>query len=430
MSKADRNLANDRQVPEADPGRIARFLRELGEIGRDPLGGWSRLAFSPEEREAHKLFLGWATELGMKVHTDSIGNTFAELQGESSGTVLLVGSHLDTAPPGRNFDGSPGVAVALEVACLLSESGGLRLPYRAVAFSGEEGARFGAPCIGSRVATGAFTTDTLRELSDSKGRTVVECASEVELNPARAAEAVWASGSVAAFLELHIEQGRVLESRGLPVGIVDAIAGSTRLRLTFRGHADHSGATPMLLRNDALAGASEFVVEVEQRAAALRTTVATVGQMEVKPGAFTTVPGLVQLSLDVRDIDSENQRDVADDLLDRAMRISARRGLEVSATLVSDQSPVVLHQPVRERLAHASQKAGVPFRVLPSGASHDAAHVAKVAPTGMVFVPSRNGISHSPEEWSDAEDIAKATTVMVMALQSLDRQFRRAEESA
>jgi hydantoinase/carbamoylase family amidase len=429
LSSADQNLANDHQALEADPGRIARFLRELGEIGRDPLGGWSRLAFSPEEREAHELFRRWATELGMKVHTDSIGNTFAELEGESSGPVILVGSHLDTVPQGGNFDGAAGVAIALEIAHLLSKSGGLRLPYRAVVFSCEEGARFGAPCIGSRVATGAFTTDTLRELSDSEGRTVVECASEVGLNPVGVAEAVWPPGSVAAFLELHIEQGRVLESRGLPVGIVDAIAGSTRLRLTFRGHADHSGATPMLLRNDALAGASEFVVEVEQRAAALRTTVATVGQMEVRPGAFTTVPGLVRLSLDVRDIDSENQRDLADDLLDRAMRIAARRGLELSATLVSDQSPVVLHQPVRERLAHAAQRAGVPFRVLPSGASHDAAHVAKVAPAGMVFIPSREGISHSPEEWSDAEDIAKAATVMIMALQSLDRHYGGAEES-
>lgn len=424
MSNADQDL-----VPEADPSRIARYLRELGEIGRDPLGGWSRLAFGPEEREAHQLFRRWTTELGMKVHTDPIGNTFAELDGESPGPVLLVGSHLDTVPQGGNFDGAAGVVAALEAAHMVSESGGLRLPYRAVAFSGEEGARFGAPCIGSRVATGAFTADTLHELSDSEGRTVAECASKIGLNPYGVAEAVWPPGSVAAFLELHIEQGRVLESRRLPVGIVDAIAGSTRLRLAFHGHADHSGATPMPLRNDALAGASEFVVEVEQRAAALRTTVATVGQMDVTPGSFTTVPGLVQLSLDVRDIDSENQRALADDLLDRAMRIAARRGLEVSATLVSDQSPVVLHKPVRERLAHAAQKAAVPFCVLPSGASHDAAHVAKVAPTGMVFVPSSKGISHSPEEWSDAENIAKAVTIMVMALQSLDRQHGGAEES-
>lgn len=406
---------------KADPRRIARFLRELGEIGRDPRGGWTRLAFSPEEREAHDLFERWATELNLSLFTDPIGNTFAELGGEEAGPALLAGSHLDSVPQGGNFDGGAGVATALEVARLLFEAGGLRHPFRAVVFSAEEGPRFGAPCIGSRVATGVFTADTLRELVDGQGRSAADCASEVGLKPARAADAVWAPESVAAFLELHIEQGRVLESRGLSVGIVDAIAGSTRLELTFHGRPDHSGATPMTLRNDALVGASEFVVEVERRAAALRTTVATVGRMEVEPGSFTTVPGLARISLDVRDVDSERQRELTEDLLHRAGRLGARRGLEVSAVLVSDQSPVVLHKPIRERLAIAAHECSVTFRVLPSGASHDAAHVAQVAPTGMIFVPSWEGISHSPDEFSDVEDIARAADVMATALRSLDQ---------
>jgi hydantoinase/carbamoylase family amidase len=175
----------------------------------------------------------------------------------------------------------------------------------------------------------------------------------------------------------------------------------------------------MSLRADALVGASEFVVEVERRAAALRTTVATVGDIEVSPGSFTTVPGMVRLSLDVRDIDSERQRELAEELLDGAVRIAARRGLELSPVLVSDQSPVVLHKPIRERLARAAQSEGIPFCVLPSGASHDAAHIARVAPAGMVFVPSRAGISHSPEEWSDVEDIARAAEVIAAALHSV-----------
>lgn len=421
-------VASDQASSEADPRRIARFLREVGEIGQDPLGGWTRLAFSPEERAAHELFGRWAADLGLKVHTDPVGNTFAELEGRKPGPCLMVGSHLDTVPQGGNFDGVAGVAVALEVARMLSESGGLEHPYQAVVLSSEEGPRFGAPCIGSRVATGAFTENTLRELVDRDGRSVSERASELGLSPEKVAEAVWKPGSVAAFLEVHIEQGRVLESRGRTVGVVDAIAGSTRLELTFRGRADHSGATPMPLRSDALTGASEFVVEVERRAAALRTTVATVGQMEVHPGSFTTVPGTVRLSLDVRDIDSEFQRELAEDLLDRAMRIASRRGLEVSATLVSDQSPVVLHKPIREHLAQAAQRMEVSFCVLSSGASHDTAHVAKVAPAGMIFVPSREGISHSPEEWSSVDNIAAAAGVVAEALRSLDRQEKRNSE--
>ncbi|MDX6379420.1 MAG: beta-ureidopropionase / N-carbamoyl-L-amino-acid hydrolase [Rubrobacteraceae bacterium] len=409
-------------LPKADPRRVARFLREVGEIGADPRGGWTRLAFGREERAAHAIFERWAADLGLKLSTDAIGNTFAELTGNATGPALLVGSHLDTVPRGGNFDGTAGVAVALEVARLLIEFGGLNRPYRAVVFSGEEGARFGAPCIGSRVATGAFTTETLNTLTDREGRSAAECAAEVGLRPVDTAEAVWSQGSVAAFLELHIEQGRVLETRGRTLGVVDAIAGSTRVEMTFSGNADHSGATPMLLRHDALTGASELVIEAERRAASYRTAVATVGDLTVEPGSFTTVPGLAQLSLDVRDVDSERQRELAEELLDAASRIAARRGLDLSAVLVSDQSPVVLHKPVREQLARAAHERDVPFCVLPSGATHDTAHVAKVAPAGMVFVPSRQGVSHAPEEWSSVEDIARGAEVIAAALKALDEQ--------
>jgi hydantoinase/carbamoylase family amidase len=409
-------------LPKADPRRIARFLREVGEVGADPRGGWSRPAFGPEEREAHAVFERWATDLGLTTSTDAIGNTFGELAGEASGPALLVGSHLDTVPQGGNFDGVAGVAAALEVARLLVESGGLSRPYRAVVFSGEEGARFGAPCIGSRVATGDFTTDTLRTLTDRGGCSVLERAAEVGLRPTNAAEAVWSQSSVSAFLELHIEQGRVLETRGRTLGVVDAIAGSTRIELAFSGNTDHSGATPMLLRHDALVGASELVVEAERRASSHRTAVATVGDLDVEPGSFTTVPGSARLSLDVRDVDSERQRELAEELLDAATRIAARRGLELSAVLISDQSPVVLHKPVREQLAHAAHERKVPFCVLPSGATHDTAHVAKAAPAGMIFVPSRQGVSHAPDEWSSVEDIARGVEVMASAIRALGEQ--------
>jgi allantoate deiminase len=412
-----------KDMPEADPRRIARFLREVGEVGRDPRGGWSRLAFSQEERQAHALFERWAADLGLSTRTDAIGNTFAEHAGnDDSRPALMSGSHLDTVPQGGGFDGSAGVAAALEVARLLSEAGGTSRPYRAVVFSGEEGARFGAPCIGSRIATGDFTSATLRELSDREGHSAAESAEELGLRPSDVAEAVWSRVSVEAFMELHIEQGRVLESRGVPLGVVDAIAGSTRAELSFSGHTDHSGATPMPLRSDALVGASEFVVEVERRAAAYPTTVATVGRLEVEPGSFTSVPGLARLALDVRDVDSERQRELLEELLDQATRIAARRSLELSAVLVSDQSPVVLHKPVRERLAKAALERGVPLRVLPSGATHDAAHVARVTPTGLLFVPSRGGLSHTPEEWSRVEDIAHGAEVIAAALVGLDEE--------
>ena len=409
-------------IPRAEAHRVERFLADLGDIGRDPRGGWSRLAFSAPEREAHSLFARTMAELGLAVRTDAIGNTIAELPGREPGPALVTGSHLDTVPQGGNFDGAAGVAAAVEVAHLLAETSGLRRPFQAVAFAAEEGARFGAPCIGSRVATGAFTAETLRGLLDTGGRSVTECAKEVGLRPDDVAAGVWQPGSIAAFLELHIEQGRVLEERGRPLGIVHSIGGSTRVELTFSGRADHSGATPMWLRQDALAGAGEFVVEVERRAALHPTTVATVGRLEVMPGSLTTVPGTVVLGLDVRDVDSERQRELTESLLDEAARIAARRQLQLGAELLSDQSPVVLHKTVQDQLAFAAGRLGIRFAVLASGASHDAAHIVKLAPTGMVFVPSREGVSHAPDEWSDPEDIARGAEVVGHAMKALDEQ--------
>jgi allantoate deiminase len=404
---------------KADPRRIARFLRQVGEIGIDARGGWSRLAFSREERAAHEIFSAWASELGLTLRVDPIGNSTARLPGDAGRSMFFCGSHLDTVPRGGNFDGAAGVAASLEVARLLSDYP-LKRSFSAVVFSAEEGARFGAPCIGSRVATGQFTSDTLVRLFDYEGRSAATCAAEIGLHPEQASLALWPPNSVAAFLELHIEQGRVLETRKRPIGIVDAIAGSTRLELKFSGHSDHSGATPMTLRKDALIGASEFVIEVERQARLHRTSVATVGRLEVDPGSLTTVPGQARLYLDVRDVDSERQRELAENLLDAAMRIANRRGLEFSAALISDQSPVILHQAVRERLAKAAEERNLGFCILPSGAGHDAAHLAAIAPTGMIFVPSRNGISHAPQEWSSAESIARGAETMAAALLKLD----------
>jgi hydantoinase/carbamoylase family amidase len=409
-------------IPRADPRRIARFLDDVAAVGADPRGGWTRLAFSPEERKAHAVFADAAATLGLDVRVDAIGNSYADLPGHNDAAALVAGSHLDTVPRGGNFDGTAGVAAALEVARILAESGRVERAFRAVAFSAEEGARFGAPCIGSRIATGAFTADTLHTLVDAEGRSVADCARDVGLRPDDAAEAVWRDGAAAAYVELHIEQGAVLESRRRALGLVDTIGGSTRVELVLAGRADHSGTTPMSLRRDALTAASELVLEVERRATLHPTTVATVGRLQVDPGFLTAVPGLVELTLDVRDVDSDRQRDLAEDVLDAAARIAARRGLDVSAALISDLSPVVLHRTVRERLAEAAAALGVSFAVLRSGATHDAAHVARRIPAGMVLVPSRDGISHAPDEWSSVEDIARGVDVMAAALtRFLDR---------
>lgn len=396
-----------------------RFMAEIAEIGRDEQG-WSRLGFSASEREAHAVFARWMRELGLTISTDPVGNTYAELPGAVGGGAVVTGSHLDSVPRGGTFDGAAGVAAAVEaISRLVENSTELRRPVRVVAFSCEEGARFGVPCVGSRCVVGAFGTRDLHSFKDEAGLSAFDCATAQGLDPQRVADAVWRPGDVAAFLELHIEQGRVLEERGLSIGVVHSIAGSTRVQLTFRGRADHSGATPMWLRSDALAAAAEFVLEVERRASERSTSVGTVGRFQIDPGSLTTIPGEVVLGLDVRDLDSDEQRELVEKLLDAASSIARRREIEVEAELLSDQSPVLLHNVVQECLSAAAVAEGEPFLSMPSGASHDAAHIAALVPTGMLFVPSRSGLSHSPDEWTESSDISKGAAVLARALEDL-----------
>lgn len=404
----------------ADAGRIDAFLSELADIGRDAHRGWSRMAFSQAERDAHQLFKRWLADYGLQAQTDAVGNTVATLPGGEDAAALVTGSHLDTVYQGGNYDGAVGIAAAVELARLFADDGGLRRPLRVVAFAGEEGARFGTPCIGSRLMTGVFGADDLRAMVDRDGVTAYDAAESVGLQPGDARAARCDFADVSCFVEVHIEQGRVLEARQRQIGIVHSIGGSTRVELAFDGRADHSGATPMWLRRDALVAASEFVLGVDRRARMHATTVATVGRLDVEPNSLTTVPGRVVLGLDVRDIDSERQRDLAEALLDDAVRIAAGRDITVTARRLSDQSPVALHGTVQSVLAGSASRLHLPFITLASGASHDAAHLAAHVPTGMVFVPCREGISHAPVERADPAHIAQAVDLLADAFRAID----------
>jgi allantoate deiminase len=393
--------------------RIGAFIDAVAEIGPDRGGGWTRLAFSAEERAAHDLFAEHTADLGLELDVDAVGNSFA-WSGDAD-DLVLIGSHLDSVPQGGRFDGVAGVAVALEVVRLLRDRCGVAVGGGIAAFAAEEGARFGMPCIGSRVAVGALRGRDLADVVDREGTSAAQCARAVGLDPGAAAP--WlADHSPRAFFEVHIEQGIVLERRARPLGLVDAIAGSTRLLVRFEGRADHSGATPMMLRRDALVAAAELVVEADRSARKHPTSVATVGRLDVHPGSITTVPGVAELALEVRDIDSERQRELAELLLDDAIRIARRHDLELTASLLSDQSPALLHGSLRRRVADAAAAIGAPFAVLSSGAMHDAAFVAQVAPTAMLFVPSEDGVSHTPAETSAVEHLALAAEVLATTI--------------
>jgi hydantoinase/carbamoylase family amidase len=397
----------------ANAERIGAFIDAIAAIGPDRGGGWTRLAFSAEERAAHAVFAEHTAKLGLELEVDAVGNSFA-WSGDAD-DLTLIGSHLDSVPQGGRFDGVAGVAVALEVITLLRDRCGVTAGGGVVAFAAEEGARFGIPCIGSRVAVGALPGRELADVTDREGISAAQCAGAVGLDPGVAVP--WlVDHRPRAFFEVHIEQGIVLERRGRPLGLVDAIAGSTRLLLRFEGRADHSGATPMMLRRDALVAAAELVVEADRAARKHPTSVATVGWLDLHPGSITTVPGVAELALDVRDIDSERQRELAELLLDDAIRIARRHDLELTASLLSDESPALLHSSLRRRVADAVAAVGAPFAVLSSGAMHDAAFVAQVAPTALLFVPSQEGVSHAPAESSAIEHLALAAEVVATTI--------------
>jgi allantoate deiminase len=394
---------------------VARRLSELAMIGGDPAGGWSRTGFTAPEREAHGLFRRWVEELGLQGSEDAIGNSYGQL-GEG-GPVLMAGSHLDTVPRGGNFDGAAGVIAAVEAAAIL-RAAGLRHPLLLVCFACEEGARFTVPCIGSRVATGGLDERRLQQMRDADGISAFDAARDIGLRPDRIEP--WPQGHVACYLELHIEQGRILVGSGRHIGVVDTIAGSTRMEVTIKGRSDHSGTTPMSLRQDALVGAAEVIIAAEQAAKRSRTAVATVGRLRLVPNTVTTIPGEARFSVDVRDIDPMRQREVAESILKQVGQVSIHRGLNVSAELIHDQSPFVLPFWVRSEIAGAARASGIPYRVMASGAGHDAGYVSQVAPAGMIFVPSREGLSHAPDEWTDVDDIALGAVLLARSLSRID----------
>lgn len=422
----------DQGALRGDPARISRLIDEIAAIS-DTSGedGITRIAYTPLERRAHDLFTEKMTALGLTVRTDVVGNTIAERAGTAPGRAIGTGSHLDSVPNGGRFDGIVGVVGAIEVATLLVEQDiAHRHSLRFVVFACEEGARFGQACVGSKAAGGLWSTEQLRRMTDADGVSIATAMESVGFAPDRVAEARWERDDWAAFVELHVEQGQVLEDQQLPIGLVDLISGSTRFELIIHGRASHTGSTPMHLRADALTAAAEVILLAEQIAndPRHRGTRCTVGKVQVRPGSITTIPGEVVLTVDVRDVDSGRQRDTADEIVRRARSLCEARGVELEPRLLSDASPVVLPAWLRGISSAVCKAADLPYRVMFSGASHDSQMVSHQVPAGMIFVPSRDGLSHVPQEWTSSEEIALGVQVLTGTLLRLDEELERRGE--
>jgi len=359
--------------------------------------------------DVHAQLRAWMERAGMRVTIDAAGNLRGFYTGEST-TPLLIGSHLDTVPHAGAFDGVLGVVMGIAlVECLKKRP--LRFPIEVVGFSEEEGVRFGVPFIGSRALAGSLGPEAL-EARDAEGTSIAGAIRAFGLH-ASEIPAARVSG-VLGYLEFHIEQGPVLESLGLPLAVVEKVAGQSRLDFVFEGQANHAGTTPMPFRRDALAGAAEWVISVESSAAESATSagfVATVGQLDVAPGASNVIPGSVRATLDVRHADDTVRHHAVAQLTDRAKAIAARRGLRVFVHTQLDHAAVAMDWQLTEKLEHSLAATGLRRHRMPSGAGHDAMILAPLMPAAMLFLRSPGGISHHPNETVLLEDVAAALAV-------------------
>lgn len=396
--------------------RLLADLDAFAAIGGDGRGGVTRLAFTEADQEARRLLQEKLNAAGLAVRVDAIGNVFGRRACRDNVLPpVLLGSHLDSVPNGGRFDGPLGVLAALEVVRMLNDARTeTRRPLEVACFVGEESSRFGSGTLGSKAVVGRLTPEALETLRDGEGRTLAEVLRGCGLSPERLTEVRRPPGAYHAYLELHLEQGAVLEHAGIPVGLVTGIAAPTRFRVTYTGRADHSGATPMGLRRDALVAAAELVLAVRRIVLAhgSPTSVGTVGVLTVQPGAMNVIPGQASLGIDLRDIDAEAKRRIAKKVQAAVRRIGRKWKLDVSIETLTDESPVPLPERIRQVSRAACQARGIPFLELPSGAGHDAMYLAEIAETGMIFVRCREGISHNPAEFVDPQDAAAGTAVL------------------
>lgn len=398
-----------------DPARLRADIETLATFGATAEGGVGRPSFSTADRDARRWLAGRCREAGLTPREDAAGNLFArwEPPGTAGAPAVWVGSHLDSVPNGGPLDGALGVVTGLEVLrTLVAEGAALRRPVELVAFADEEGAYLGF--LGSRAAIEGLTPADLAPHRGRDGDRLVDAMAAAGYPPERIAEAQVDPADVHAYVELHIEQGAVLEGLGARIGVVTDIVGVGRAAVMFTGRADHAGTTPMDLRRDALRGAAGLLTELTALPAALGAPAAviTCGRVSVAPGADNIVPAEVTLHLDIRDRSRAAIEALEAEVERRAQAAAAVHGLTASLTRVSLTDPVPLDPDIQTRTRTAAMAAGLPTHTLVSGAGHDAQVVATAVRTGMIFVPSIAGRSHSPAERTSWEDIGAGAEVL------------------
>ena len=392
--------------------KVMERIEALGRVSEDP-DRLTRTFCSPAMRKANDLVASWMREAGMTVNEDAVGNLIGRYPGQNErAKTFMLGSHLDTVRNAGKFDGPLGVLVAIACVQQLHEQK-IRLPFalEVAAFADEEGVRFHTTYLGSRAVAGALTEQDLKR-TDAGGVTMADAIRAFGGRPDKLAEAKHDAQQLLGYVEVHIEQGPVLERTFQPVGVVSVIAGQTRARVRFTGQPGHAGTTPMNLRRDALAAAAQFILAVETCGRDFPGLVATVGQIEAKPNVSNVIPGEVSLSVDVRHQSDNNRTAACARLQETAQDIAGKRNVVVDWDFVQESQSVQCSRDLTRVLGKAARQHLMQVTELASGAGHDAAAMGDITPVAMLFVRCKGGISHHPDEFVDPEDIGVAIAVM------------------
>jgi N-carbamoyl-L-amino-acid hydrolase len=399
--------------------RVEERILELARFGANPEGGVSRVAFSEADLAGRRYVMSLMEAAGLEIRVDEAGNILGRRAGTEEGLPpILFGSHIDSVPEGGNYDGDVGVVAAVECAQVLAEAGLVtRHPLEVVVFADEEGG-----LSGSRGMVGTLSPEALRIVSHS-GKTIGEGLRDIGGDPDHLDRAARRAGDITAYLELHVEQGRVLDDEGIDIGVVEGIVGIKWWDVTLEGAANHAGTTPMDRRRDALLAAARLVTAINEVVVGVPgRQVGTVGRLEVEPGAPNVIPGRVVMSLELRDLSLEKIDALYEGVVERARVLEAESGVTIAFTpLDVTAAPALTDERVRQAIEAAAKELGLSHLRMPSGAGHDAQEVARIAPVGMIFVPSVDGISHSPREHTRPADMVNGANVLLQTILRIDR---------
>jgi len=411
--------ADQTKTLKVNPTRLEQRIEKLAEYGKTPEGGVNRVAFSEKDIQSREYIRSLMKEAGLKIHIDEAGNIIGRMDGKDpSLPPIAFGSHTDTVPHGGKFDGAAGVLTAIECVQVLAENSvKTRHPLEVIVFTDEEGG-----LIGSKAIIGTLTSEAL-EVTSHSGKTVREGILSLGGDPDALDKIVRKKGDLTAFIEIHIEQGSRLASKGIDIGVVKGIVGINWWDVTIEGFANHAGTTPMDKRQDALLAAAHLIIAVNKVVTGVPgRQVGTVGRIKAEPGAPNVIPGKVVMSLELRDLSAEKIDSLFQEILKEADIIAKKTDTKISFSPIEATAVPSLTDPsIKKIIAEAAAELGLSYLLMPSGAGHDAQSMAKITPTGMIFVPSIGGVSHSPKEFTPSKDIANGANVLLHTILKIDR---------